>query len=117
LQNQAKAFRKKNIAVLLTFALVDKDFTLFEVDVTDPDFDQFADPHSVACVLRGQFLKRKNCYSTWGHFTKSIFPVSCADPYFWHLTFPRTRSSLIRAELRALFIVFLLMLSKRPTWR
>ena len=30
----------------LPFALVDKDFTLFEVDVTDPDFDQFADPHS-----------------------------------------------------------------------
>ena len=32
MQNQAKAFRKKNIAVLPTFALVDKDFTLFEVD-------------------------------------------------------------------------------------
>ena len=33
MQNQAEAFRKKNIAVLLTFALVDKDFTLFEVGV------------------------------------------------------------------------------------
>jgi len=37
LQNQGKAFREKNIAAFLTFA---KDFTLFEVDVTDPNFDR-----------------------------------------------------------------------------
>jgi hypothetical protein len=28
------------------FALIDKDFTLLEVDLTDPDFNQFADPQS-----------------------------------------------------------------------
>jgi len=31
------------------------------------------------CASR-TILKRKNCYSTWGHLTKSIFPVSCAEP-------------------------------------
>jgi hypothetical protein len=53
--------------------------------------------------------------ATWVEFHNSLDDPT--GPLYLASHVPRTRSSLIRAELRALFIVFLLMLSKRPTWR
>ena len=44
-ENQAKARGKQDVAVFRALAAVDEDLAAIEIDVSDLDVDQFADPH------------------------------------------------------------------------